>query len=181
MGIIFNNFYLSSFIEPDILARYIVTIFFTLINLLITYIILKKLLFNPTMKFLDKRKQSIEDEIDKGKKTKQLADEKFSEAIERVDNSIHEATTILNDAKTQANVQSQIVIDDAKKEAENIIDHAKRDTERLKKVMIEQMRDEVSDLSVKIASKVVKHSMSEKEQRKLIDSFLVSELKGDGE
>ena len=171
-----NDIYTYMFISPEILARYVVIVFFAILNLLVTYIILKKFLFKPVMKFMDKRKKAIEAEIEEGRKVKQMADEKFAEAIDRVDNSIHDATVILNDAKLQAQRQSQFIIESAKKESEDIISRAHKDSLSMRKIMIEQMRDEVSEISVKVAAKIIKNKVDPLSEKDKIDSFIDEEL-----
>jgi len=175
-----SNLYMCMFISPEILARYVVIVFFTILNLLVTYIILKKFLFKPAMKFMDNRKKMIEDEIEEGKKIKQMADGKFAEAMDRVDNSIHEATAILNDAKVQAQSQSQSIVEAANKESADIISRAEIDSLRMRKIMIEQMRDEVSELSIRIASKIIQNRIDPKSQKDIIEQFIDEETKNRG-
>lgn len=165
-------------ISPQDLAKYIVTAFFTLINLLITYLILKKFLFKPAMKFLADRKKAVIDEIEAAKLTKAEANEKFAEASARIESSIMEATNIVSDAKIQAESQSDAIIQSARKEASDIILRTDAELERMRKAMMEEMRDEVADLSVAIASKVIRQSIDETKQKEIIDRFIGEELDG---
>jgi len=47
--------------------------------------------------------------------------------------------------------------------------------------MLEEMRDEVADLSVAIASKVIRQTINEDKQREIIDRFIGEEIKGKGD
>lgn len=165
-------------IPPETMAKYIVTAVFTIINLLVTYLILKRFLFKPTLKFINKRQAAIEADLKKAKETREEADAKFSEASARIDSSIHEASGIVNDAKTQAEAQGDAIIMAAKKEASDIITRADNDIDRMRTGMMEQMRDEVADLAVSIASRVIKQTIDEGKQKELVDQFIGEEMKG---
>ncbi|MHB1483968.1 MAG: F0F1 ATP synthase subunit B [Saccharofermentanales bacterium] len=170
-------FFLALF-PPETLAKYIVTAVFTIINLLVTYLILKKFLFKPTIKFIRKRQDSIEADLKNAKDTREAADAKFAEASARIESSIHEASGIVNDAKVQAEAQSDLLLAAAKKEAAEIITRADDDIERMRTGMMEQMRDEVADLAVSIASKVIRQTIDESKQKELVDQFIGEEMKG---
>lgn len=165
-------------ISPDDLAKYIVTAIFTIINLLITYFILKKFLFKPTIKFMKSRQTAVEEEIKKAKEMRSAAEAKFAEASDRIESSIREASAIVYDAKTQAEAQSDAMIIATKKEVSDIVARADSDIERMRTAMMEQMRDEVADLAVSIASKVISQSIDESKQRELVDQFIGEEMKG---
>jgi F-type H+-transporting ATPase subunit b len=50
--------------------------------------------------------------------------------------------------------------------------------DRMRVSMLNEIRDEVADLSVAIASKVIGKVMDEKHQRQLVDQFLDEEMAG---
>ena len=62
---------------------------------------------------------------------------------------------IIADARTQAEKQSETIIETAKKEAQEIRDRAEEDAKRTRKAMMEEMKDEVADLAVTIAGRVL--------------------------
>lgn len=178
LNIFTPGFFSMAIISPDDLAKYIVTAVFTIINLLVTYFILKKFLFKPTIKFIRARQAKIEEDLKKAKDMRQAAESKFSEATDRIESSIREASAIVNDARTQAESQSDAMISAAKKEVSEIVSRADSDIERMRTAMMEQMRDEVADLAVTIASKVISQSIDENKQRELVDQFIGEEMKG---
>jgi F-type H+-transporting ATPase subunit b len=112
------------------------------------------------------------------KETKQAAEAKFAEASMRVESASREASMIVSEAKIQAETQSDALVMAAKKEVSEIVERADADIERMRTAMMEQMRDEVADLAVSIASKVIKQSIDENKQRELVDQFIGEEMKG---
>lgn len=174
-----GSIYVSlALIPPEDLAKYIVTAFFTIGNLLVTYWVLKRFLFKPAINFIHKRQALIENDLKNAKETNKAAESKLAEATTRIESSVREASTIVNDAKKQAELQSDAMISDAKKEASAIITRADTDIDRLRTAMIEEMRDDVADLAVSIASRVIKQTIDEKKQRELVDQFIGEEMKG---
>ena len=65
---------------------------------------------------------------------------------------------------------------EAKKEAANRLARADGEIERMRLSMLNEIRDEVADLSVAIASKVIGKAMDEKHQKELVDKYLEEEI-----
>ena len=72
-----------------------------------------------------------------------------------MDASHEEAMQLIADARTQAEKQSETIIVTAKKEAQDIRDRAEEDAKGTRKAMLEEMKDEVADLAVSIAGRVL--------------------------
>ena len=145
----------SSLLSPDQFAGYLVTGIATIINLLVAYLILKFALFKPLMKVMKARKESISKQITDAEKKEKQAEEKLDEATRRMDASHEEAMQLIADARTQAEKQSETIIVTAKKEAQDIRDRAEEDAKGTRKAMLEEMKDEVADLAVSIAGRVL--------------------------
>lgn len=176
LGIVNKMAYSMAFISPETLAGYLVTAFFTIINLLVTYFIVKRFLFKPAIKFMKKRKDAVESDITQGTKMRKEASALLSEGKNKIDTANHEATVIVEDAKVQAQIQSAQIIDTARHEASEIISRGHNDIELMKKAAIEEMRDEVADLSLAIAYKVVSKTLDDDKQKELVDRFIKEEF-----
>ncbi|MBO4473388.1 MAG: F0F1 ATP synthase subunit B [Clostridiales bacterium] len=145
----------SSLLSPDQLAHYAVTGLVTIVNLLVAYLILKFTLFKPLMKVMKGRKEAIEKQITEADEKNKKASENLDESIKRLDASHEEAMQIIADARTQAEKQSETIIQTSRKEAQDIRDRAEEDAKRTRKAMLEEMKDEVADLAVSIAGHVL--------------------------
>ncbi|MBQ0012537.1 MAG: F0F1 ATP synthase subunit B [Clostridiales bacterium] len=148
----------SSLLSPEQFAHYLVTGLVTIVNLLIAYIILKKFLFKPLMNVMKKRQEAIGSELSSAEEKEKQASEKLVEATSRLDASHEEAMQIIAEARTQAEKQSETIIETARKEAQDIRDRAEEDAKHTKKAMLEEMKDEVADLAVSIAGRVLSTS-----------------------
>ena len=161
----------------EALASYSTLAILTIINLLVTYWVLKRFLFKPVLKMLRKRREDIEQELKQAEEKLDLADLKMTDATARLDNSSHEAATILNAARSQAEIQSESILSDAKRDAAGMLTRADAEINRMRITMLNDVRDEVADLSVAVASKVIGQVMDEHHQRELVDHFLDEEIK----
>lgn len=162
---------------PEALASYASTAILTIVNLLVTYWVLKHFLFKPVLKILRKRRQDVETELSQAEDKLTQAESKLATATEKLDNSSHEATAILATARSQAAIQSEDILSTAKKDAANLLTRADSEVSRMRITLLNDVRDEVADLSVAIASKVIGQVMDEHHQRELVDQFLDDEMK----
>ena len=152
-----------------------VTMIATLINTLILFLVLKHFLFKPVNKILDERKQNVEE-------TYRQADEKLSEAArleseytEKLANAKEESAEIVKNATKRAQTRSDEIIAEAKKEASSLMVKANADIEKEKKRAVNQITDEISDIALAVAEKVVEKEIDPKDHERLIESF-ISEL-----
>lgn len=163
-------------ITPEILANYAVVALFTIINLLITYFVLKRFLFKPILNILRKRKTEVENELSEAANKLTEAEDKLADANERLDKSSHEASMIITNARSQAEIQSEAILSEAKKESAGMLTRADTEITRMRVTMLNDVRDEVADLSVAIASKVIGQVMDERRQREMVERFIDDEM-----
>ena len=133
--------------------------------------------FNPARKFLDKRKQSIADDIEAAEKEKSEAERLKNEYEEKLKNVDAEVEGILSDARQRALANENRIVADAREEAGKIIDNAHREANLEKQKVADEVKHEVINVAEAMAGKIVAASMSDADQRRLLDET----LKGMGE
>ena len=82
---------------------------------------------------------------------------------------------MIESAKVSALNEKDKIIDDAKNEASLIKEKAKTDIEYERKTMKEQLNNEVVDIALLAASKVVEREVNEKDNQRIIESFINKE------
>ncbi len=87
-------------------------------------------------------------------------------------NSRQEATQILSVAKSNAQKTGKQIVSEAKAEASAIRERAKADAAQAKSDALNEARNEVADLSVTIAEKVIAKNLSAADQKDLVDQFI---------
>lgn len=169
----------TSLLSPDQFAGYTVVAIITIINLLVAYVILKHFLFKPIMKVLENRRTFVENELDNAEKKSKEAQKIFDDATLKIESSKSEASSIITEARVQADKQARTVINAAQTEANVIVERASEDAKRMHNAMLDQMRDEVADLAVSIASKVVGSIIDDTHQKDLNERIMDETLKAE--
>lgn len=155
------------------LVRIDSTFWFSIINILVLYIILKKILFKPVTAFMENRAKSIEKEINTTKEKLKEAENLRKQYDERLKLAYTKADEIINEAKKRANTEYEKIIEKAHKDSEIIISRANQviDTERQQ--MKKEVKNEVADLSFIIASKLLQKNINKDVNAQIIEKYLV--------
>ena len=145
----------SSLFSADQMGGYAATILITIFNVAIAYIFIKFVIFKRILKIIKNREELIASRIDDAEKAKAEAEANAETSKQTIADARVEASKILEDARIDAQKQSEIITKKASDEAAEIIARAENEVIRMKKVAIEEMKDEISDLSVEVTGKVI--------------------------
>lgn len=148
------------------------TLIFTWGNLIILFVLMKKFLFGPINNILEKRKKEIDDMYSVADSSKTEAEALLKEYSEKIAASNEEAEGILEDAKKRAILKEEEIILEAKDEANRILLRAEKETELKRERAKAELLDEVSSLSVFMASKILEKDIDESDHKKMIDKFI---------
>lgn len=135
-------------------------ILFTVINLLIFFLIIKFFLLKPIKKVMDEREQMIKDDFDSAHKTKKEAEELKAEYENDLKTAKDKATQITAEAKKTAELQKNRIIDNANKQAKQIVDKAQKDASLEYDRTMAVLESEIASLALVAAEKVVKTGSS---------------------
>ncbi len=143
-----------------------------LIAFLIIWFVLAKLAWPSILGMMEKRQQKIQEDLDAAEQSRQQAAEKVKGCEALIAKANKEAIDIVAQAKKDAEEERAKILAKAQRESTDIIAkaHGAASTER-KKATIE-LSEQVVDLSVEIASKVIGDSMSVDQQRHLAEMYL---------
>ena len=158
----------------DFLSIDLATIIPTWLNLLILFLVLKHFLFKPVNKILDSRKEEVANAYKEADEAKENAKALEAEYSNKLEGAKEESAEIVREATKKAQVRSDEIIADAKNEARAIVDNAHDQIEREKKIAVNQIKDEITDIALGAAAKVVEKEVSSKDNERLIESFIDS-------
>jgi F-type H+-transporting ATPase subunit b len=136
---------------------------------------LSKLAFPRISAALDKRQHAIEDSIDAAERTRQQADQLLDEYRERLREARQQAEEIVQRARQNAENRERDAEHVAVERREEMMERTRRDIESETRRSIDAIRREVADLTILATEKVTRKTLSEEDQRRLIDDAL-SEL-----
>ena len=145
---------------------------FNLINTLILYKIIKKFLFQPVNKMINDRKADIEKDYNDANDALSKADDLKRSYEIKLNQSDEEAKAIINNAKNRADFKYQEIVSEAKNQADNIMKRADEEIKLASQKAIDNIKNEVADMVVLTASKVINKELDKQGHEQLIESFL---------
>lgn len=148
------------------------TALFTLLNTLTVIYVGTKFLFKPVMKIIAERQAEIDEMYAHADKAK--ADATAMEAEYKQKLSAAQATSerLVKEAVARGQNREEEIIRSANAEAAAILDKAAADIAQEKRKAINDAKDEISDLALAIAGKVVGRELNAADQAKLVDDFI---------
>ena len=151
------------------------TFIFSAINLLVIYVILKKILFVPVTNFMEARKKSITDSMNEAASREETAEQKIREYEQRLREADKTARDLYAKAMEKAGTEHKKIIDDARREAERIKKDGYREIEKEREALSRDIKAQVTKLSIRIASKLIKANMDTEKNKALVEGFLSEE------
>ena len=154
------------------------TALFILLNTLTIFFVAKKFLFGPVMGMIEQRQKEIDDMYSDAGQAKAEAKAMQAEYQQKLSEAQTTSERIVKEAVARGQRREEEILSNANKEASSIMDKAYADIEMEKKKAINDAKNEISGLAVAIAGKVVERELTDADQSDLIDRF-IDEL-GDG-
>lgn len=148
------------------------TCVFALINLLILFFVLKKVLFKPVMNYMDKRKNEVADSLKTSENAKNEALELKQQYEEQMKTARADGQKIIDDMTARANKIYSDTVAKAEEESRQILARAQEDAQREHEKVLKDSKAEISGLAIAAASKVIDANLDSESNRKLVDKFL---------
>jgi F-type H+-transporting ATPase subunit b len=144
----------------------------TIVSFLITLFVLKRYAFAPVQKMIDDRRERIRTAIDEADSARDEARKLLEEHRELMAQARSEAEEILGEARRIGEAQRERVREEADADRQRRLDETQRQIEQATHQAIGQIRDEVGRLSALAAEKIVRKSLDDDDQQRLIDEAL---------
>jgi F-type H+-transporting ATPase subunit b len=144
----------------------------TLLLFLISMYVLAKLAFPRISEALDKRQHAIEESIEHAERVRHEADHLLEEYRERLREARQQAEEIVERARKTAEVHERDTLEEAKKRREEMMEQTRRDIEAETRRAIQEIRSEVADLTVLATEKVTRKTLTDEDQRRLVEEAL---------
>ena len=148
------------------------TALFTLLNTLTIYFVAKKFLFGPVMKIIADRQKEIDDLYADAGSAKTEAEAMRSEYRDRLADAHAASERIIREAVARGQAREEDIVRQAQAEATAIMDKAAADIQLEKKKALNDAKNEISDIALAIAGKVVGRELNAADQQSLVDSFI---------
>ena len=150
------------------------TMIFAWCNLLVLYFVLRKLLFKPVKNMIDSRQKEIDDMYSDAEKLREDTAVMKADYEEKISRAKEESEEILKSAVRRAQLREEEILREANDKAARVMKRAEEQVEMEKKRAINEVKNEVSDMAIGIASAVIERDINREEHEALIDEFIRS-------
>ena len=143
-----------------------------LISTLLIVWIAKKFFWDFAKKYLDKRQELINLQIDQAKNNLEQSIETNKIAKEELVSIRKEASSIIEQAKNDAKLQAKELKDETILEISNLKQKANEDIKQQKVKAIEEMKEEITDIAMLAATKIIKKEIDDKTKDTYVKEFI---------
>jgi F-type H+-transporting ATPase subunit b len=144
----------------------------TAITFLLLLAVLAKFAWGPIVKMLAERERTIREAIEAAKKERAEAERMFAEQKHSLAQAQREAAELAKRNQQEVEVMRQELTARARKEADELVATARRQIEEEKVKAVADLRAQVADLAIDAASRLVKVSLDDAAQRKLVEEYI---------
>jgi len=144
----------------------------TILTFLLLFAALAKFAWKPLLTALDKRQQVIAAAVEDARKTKEELERVRQDSARLLADARKEADGFITRARADADRYREELRLQAAAEAANITKNAERQIQQETARALEQLRREAVDLSLDIASKVLRRTVTRADHEQLIDDVV---------
>lgn len=156
----------------EVISVNIWQILISLLNLFILFLILKKFLFKPVKRVEEERSAELQKQYKDASAASAAADALKSQWDEKIKTAETEAGEIKREAKEKAEKSADRIVAEAHKKAEEITESAREQTRLERKKDEANLRREIADTSVALASKLIGREINADDHKTLIDEAI---------
>ena len=151
--------------EPGLMIWTII-IFFTLL------LVLRWIAWKPILEALDEREKKIDDALQQAQQAQKDTEGVVAENQRRVDEAIEKSEQIVQQARGDAERSRQRILDETKDESRRIVDQGMQRLEAEQRAALAEIRGMAADLAIQAAGRLIQSSLTQPQQREIVEQFL---------
>ena len=156
----------------DIIIPQTVEVAVNVVAFLVLFALLAKFAFPPITKVLDERANKIRESLEKAEGTRVEAERLLDEYKQQMAEARAEATQVIEQGRKVAESMKTEILAKAKEEAEAEKVKAIEAIKAEKAAAVGELQQQVADLSVAVAGKIIGSSLTRADHEALIDKYL---------
>ncbi len=147
-----------------------------IVNIVVLYVLLRVILYNPVQKFMEQRSSAIAKKIADADAAKADAEKLQSEFSARLKNADQEVQQKLIDGTKAASEQADAMLTSAKAQSEQMLQKAQEQVQQQRRDAIAQLQPQISEMAVSLAGQILKREVNAGDNQKVIESFFEKEV-----
>lgn len=144
------------------------TLIFQIINFVVLVAILARFAYKPLLKVLEERREKISSDLDSAAKNRAEAEKLKADYEKQLQNARAEAQAIIDKAVKQADKEAQAQLDAIRAQIDREKQVAQAEIKNEREAAIKEMRNEVVNLSMAVAEKLLQKNMDTAINAKLV-------------
>lgn len=150
-------------------------VFWIIFNIIVLFFLLKIFLFKPMKNIMQKRTDLIQGQISSAEEKNKAATELKDKYELSLKSAKDESAQIVSSAKERAQTQYDQIVEKANGDAEQIIQQAHKAAELDHEQMMRGARNELADVAMAAAVKLVGESVNDESNKAMLDKYLAEE------
>lgn len=145
---------------------------FVLVAFLVLMLLIKRFAWGPVVKMMESRAEKVSRDLDSAEEARKQAEADAAERSAQLQTARTEANGIITDAKIAAGKQRDQIVADAHAAAQATKDQASAQIEQERAEAMAGVKNDVAELSVSIAQKIIQKELKLDDQKALIDAYI---------
>jgi F-type H+-transporting ATPase subunit b len=134
--------------------------------------LLARFAFRPLQRLVEERERTIRDALDQAQKARGEAEVIRQQGAAQIEAARDAARRLMEDSRKLAADAEAEVRRQARVEAEALVSRAREEIDRDVRRGLDELKDTVANLSVRVSREFIKDSLDEKRHRELVDEFV---------
>jgi len=147
-------------------------VLWTIVNILVFFLLLRIFLFKPVTQMMEKRQKAIADSLQDADDRKTEAYKLKSDYEDELKQASSQASAIIKEARDRADIEYGRILKEAKEEAAKVIADASKVIELERKKSMESAQAELAGLAMLAAAKVIGKNVDENTNKQYLGDFL---------
>lgn len=143
-----------------------------MLNFAILVWLIKRYLVGPLTQFLDKRANSIKEDILSAESHKKEAQALLDQQKQAIQNAHLDAKQIREEALAASKKERDITMNQAKEDSNRLLESAKKDIQKQFEIAKSELKTQIGHLAISLSGQLIKKNLDESAQEKVVEEFL---------
>lgn len=144
----------------------------TIVNLIVLYLLMRRFLIGPVTGIMEKRKALMERQLEEAGASERTANELKAQYEQKLQSAKEESAVLLEQARTDAKAEYDRIISDANSQAGRIIESARISAGQEEEKALREVESKIAGLVIAAAAKVVAGESGEAGNQALYDKYI---------